>query len=179
MISSDLSTLCSELTSYCSTVWRNASYWDVGLLLFSFFLSFFFASLVASYLHQLLNPQLLRTHTAQVAPSSQYNYPLQPYPPAPYGQSGQPYGGGAGAHQFVPPPYNPAGGPPTYNNESGYDMPKDEKEGANPFADSQGQGGMTSEEREQMQHDEEMRRRAGESTDTVTLEPRRENEGRV
>lgn len=168
-------TRCSELASYCSSVWRNASYWDVGLLLFSIFLSFFFASLVASYLHQLLNPQLLRTHTAHVAPSSQYNYPLQPYPPNPYGQPGaqQPYGG---AQQFVPPPYNPAGGPPTYNNDSGYDMPKDEKEGADPFADSQ--GGMTSEEREQAQHDEEMRR-AGESTDTVTLEPRRENEGRV
>lgn len=58
-------------------------------------------------------------------------------------------------------------------------MPKDEKEAANPFADSQGPGGLSSEEREQMQHDEEMRRRAAESTDTVTLEPRRENEGRV
>ncbi|ORY88838.1 hypothetical protein BCR35DRAFT_320752 [Leucosporidium creatinivorum] len=164
----------AEITSYCASVWRNASYWDIGLLLFSIFLSFFFASLVASYLHQLLNPQLLRTHTAHVAPSSQYNYPLQPYPPNPYGQ---PYGAGQG---FVPPPYNPAGGPPTYSNESGYDMPKDEKEGANPFADSQGQG-MSSEEREQLQHDEEMRRRAlnSESTDTVTLEPRRENEGRV
>lgn len=67
------------------------------------------------------------------------------------------------------------------HNNSGYDMPKDEKEGANPFSDSHSQGGMTSEEREQAQHDEEMRRRAAlnESTDTVTLEPRRENEGRV
>lgn len=149
-------------------MWRSRSYWDVGLLIFSLVLSLFFASLVASYLQQLLNPALLRQRTAQVAPSSQYNYPLQVYPPNPYGQpQQQPYDQG-----FVPPPYNPAGGPPGYGgNEAPFDPPKEK----DPFADG---GQMTSEQREQQQH-EEMRRRAAESTDSVDLTPRRENEGRV
>lgn len=65
----------------------------------------------------------------------------------------------------------------------GYEMPR-EKEEHNPFADGNGVGGgppagMTSQEYEQRQHDEEIRRRAAESTETVTLEPRRENERRV
>lgn len=156
------------------------------MLLFSLFLSLFFASLVASYLHQLLNPQLLRTHTAQVgaggAASSQYAYPLQQYPPNPYGQGSATAAPGYQAG-FVPPPYNPAGGPPGYANDSGYEVSKEkeggEQHGVDPSSDHQGQGGMTSQDYEQRQHDEEMRRRANESTDTVTLEPRRENEGRV
>lgn len=145
------------------------------LLIFSFFLSLFFASLVASYLHQLLNPQLLRTHVA-VAGSSQYAYPLQPYPNvAPYPPAGgqQYYGGPA------PPPGYAPGGLPVYSNEGGYEMPRDDKTpGPDPFADRNAPQ-LSAEEREQMQHDEEMRRRAMESTETVTLEPRRENEGRV
>ena len=160
----------SELRSYCSSIWRSASYWDVGMLVVSLLLSIFFASLVASYLQQLLNPALLRQRTAHIAPSSQYNYPLQPYPPNPYGQpqQQQPYDQG-----FVPPPYNPAGGPPGYGgNELPFDPPKEK----DPFADG---AGMTSEQREQQQHEEEMRRRAMESSESVDLTPRRENEGRV
>lgn len=201
----------SDVNDYCSWTWRRSTYWDVGLLIFrsaftptaassvpgahtsplststnSILLSVLFASLAGAYLHQLLNPQLLRTHRPQFgsatgAPSSQYAYPLQAYPPNPY--SLDPPVGGFG---YAAPPYA-AGGLPEYSNDSGFVATDDKERGhlqspsavaRDPFSDD---GGMTSQEYEQRQHDEEMRRRAQESTETVTLEPRsdREREGRV
>lgn len=168
-----------DLRDYCESVWRGRSYWDIGLLVFSILLSWLFASLAGSYLYQLKNPQSMRTHTATLAPSSAYNYPLQQYPPNPYGQPPQ-------QQPFSAPPYAPYGaqGPlPAYDNDGGFADTKEKREGDvsahDPFSD---RGGMSSQEYEQRQHDEEeARRRATESTDTVTLEPRdrREVEGRV
>ncbi|GAA5949935.1 hypothetical protein JCM21900_005529 [Sporobolomyces salmonicolor] len=120
--SSDISngtTTSTDVTSYCSDTWKNNSYVDIALLLFSFFLSFFFASLTASYLHQLQNPQLLRTHAPTLAGSSQYapalsgSYPLQPYPSS---SSAVPAYPGAGL--YAPPSYAP-GQLPTYDNAYG------------------------------------------------------------
>lgn len=184
------------------------------MLIFSIFLSFFFASLAASFLYQLQNvrlakspsaskrdkltrtslqPQTLRTHAVNAANSAQYAYPLQPYsggmqPPHP--ASAMPYGGPA------PPVYT--GGAdathlPSYDNPYGI-HPSDEKLGSgagyapppgpppqaqNPFADQVEHAlpvrrdGESAESFEQRQHEYDQRMRAGESTETVTLEPRR------
>ncbi|GAA5898564.1 uncharacterized protein JCM6883_003353 [Sporobolomyces salmoneus] len=184
----------SQVVSYCADNWRNATYLDIALLVFSLIVSFFFASLAASYLHQLKNPALLRTHAPHLAPSAAYappyGVPLQPYP----------------SNSAVPPyPYSanpdPAGGPdgqaPSYDNPYGFKPSSDDKEydhshqaqSSNPFEDSvqhqhQTQTllvrrpGETVEEFEERQHEhdqaEERRRRAenafGESTETITLE---------
>ena len=167
----------SDIESACKAAWNNSTYWDVGLLLVSTALSFFFASLAASYLHQLLNPQSMRTHQANLAPSSQYAYPLPAYPPPP-GPPGAfavgDYPGGPSAGFQAAPPYvgegmdlskekaeyeryGEAGAPQTPYGEAGV---------ASPFGDSHQVG----------QHD---RGYDLGSTDTVALEPRREHEGRV
>ncbi|KAK4051931.1 hypothetical protein OIV83_002636 [Microbotryomycetes sp. JL201] len=176
----------ADIADYCSWIWRRASYWDIGLLLLSMLFAFLFASLAASYLHQLMNPHLLRTQQPffgqpTQAPSGQYQYPLNDvavYPPNPY-RLDPPVGG----FGYAAPPYA-RDNLPEYSNEHDYSV-EPEKPNSNtltrardPFSD---QGGMTSQEYEQMQHDEELRRRANESTDTVTLEPRsdRDRQGRI
>ncbi|GJN87571.1 hypothetical protein Rhopal_000525-T1 [Rhodotorula paludigena] len=194
--SSDVSS--GRLTSttvedYCNDSWRRQSYLDIALLVFSFFVAFLFASLAASYLHQLKNPQSMRTHAPALAPSSSYAYPLQPYPdggPMPYPHSAHPYAAG--------PPGYPSGGPtlPQYDNPHGFAAPSDDKlpppppAAENPFADqvehaAQQRGeptrreGESAAEFELRQHEwdqeeqERRRREYGESTETVTLEPRR------
>ncbi|KAK4705507.1 hypothetical protein P7C70_g698, partial [Phenoliferia sp. Uapishka_3] len=157
----------SQASSYCTSSWNNGTWWDIGLLIVTALVSFFFASLVASYLHQLVNPSTLRQQTAALAPSSAYSYPLAPY-------NGPPGG-------FVPPPVYapPPGGPPGYVPQyEGEGYAKDEKDpfadattptsAAGPYGVSPGVGSHF-----------ERREHESESTDTVTLEPRRENEGRV
>ncbi|GAA5836668.1 hypothetical protein JCM3766R1_006984 [Sporobolomyces carnicolor] len=184
----------ADVISYCSDSWRNATYLDIALLVFSLVVSFFFASLAASYLHQLKNPSILRTHAPNIAPSAAYappyGVPLQPYPSAvpPYPYSANPY------------PAGQDGQAPSYDNPYGFKPPTDDKHystsdhyehasgpaQANPFEDSvQHQThtllvrrpGETVEEFEERQHEHdqaEERRRAGnafgESTETVTLE---------
>lgn len=161
---------------------------DIGLLILSALLSFLFVSINASYLHQLINPATMRTHTAQMAPSAAFghHYPLAPYPDSSqrygqqgYGQQGygqQPYGQQGG---FVPPPYAPPPGkPPGYDPsteyESGYAAGLREKEESkNPFEDSS--PGYTPGEGQGFQQ----RRQEDESSETVTLEPRAHVEGRV
>ncbi|GAA5873348.1 hypothetical protein JCM1840_000032 [Sporobolomyces johnsonii] len=121
----------ADVTSYCTDQWQNNSYVDIALLLFSFFLSFFFASLTASYLHQLQNPQLLRTHAPTLAASSQYAptlsgaYPLQPYPSS---SSAVPaYPGPTGPYR--PPSYAP-GQLPTYDNPYGVALGAEKDDGS-------------------------------------------------
>ncbi|GAA6014143.1 hypothetical protein JCM10207_006111 [Rhodosporidiobolus poonsookiae] len=175
----------ATIEEYCSDAWRNASYVDIALLIFSFFISFLFASLAASYLHQLKNPQLLRTHAAPIngAASNAYAYPLAPYP-----QSAAPYG----APYAMPPPppgYAPGQPLPTYDNPYGVSASDDKAPvtpsalggypaAQNPFADQVEHStlvrreGETAEEFEQRQHEADQaaeRRRAAESTETVTL----------
>lgn len=177
----------AEVVSYCSDSWRNATYLDVALLVFSLLISFFFASLAASYLHQLKNPQLLRTQAPNLAPSAHYapyGVPLQPYPSAvpPYPYSANPYP-------------NQEGQVPSYDNPYGFKPPADDKDSSqhdnsgppNPFEESvqhqqhqtilirrPGESVEEFEER-QHEHDQEQERRRGgngfgESTETVTLE---------
>ncbi|GAA5835576.1 hypothetical protein JCM5353_000898 [Sporobolomyces roseus] len=180
----------AEVISYCQDSWRNATYLDIALLIFSLFISFFFASLAASYLHQLKNPQLLRTHAPNVAPSAAYapyGVPLQPYPST--GAPPYPYS----ANPYAPPTY-PAHGDsvPSYDNPYGFKPPTDDKDSStsagasqrNPFEEEvqhQQQTilirreGETVEEFEERQHEHDQaqeRRRDGfgESTETVTLE---------
>ncbi|SCZ99358.1 BZ3500_MvSof-1268-A1-R1_Chr3-1g05968 [Microbotryum saponariae] len=166
-----------DINIYCRALWQRNLYWDFGLLIFSLLLSVLFASTVATYLQQLLNPALTRQHHVQVhnfntAGSSQYSYPgyyppAGAYPPNPYGQPS------------APPLYQP-GFVPAYEPNAFVANPEGEKgEGANPFGDRQR---LTTEQREQMEHDRELdaeRRRTNPSTETVTLEPRRGNEARV
>ncbi|SGY48939.1 BQ5605_C001g00717 [Microbotryum silenes-dioicae] len=177
-----------DIDNYCRALWQRNVYWDFGLLVFSLLLSVLFASTVATYLQQLLNPALTRQHHVQVqnfntAGSSQYNYPggiypggiypggIYPagaYPPNPYGQPS------------APPLYQPGFVPAYEPNAFVANNPNGEKgEAANPFGDRQR---LTTEQREQMEHDREVeaeRRRTNASTETVTLEPRRGNEARV
>ncbi|KDE07550.1 hypothetical protein MVLG_02221 [Microbotryum lychnidis-dioicae p1A1 Lamole] len=177
-----------DIDNYCRALWQRNVYWDFGLLVFSLLLSVLFASTVATYLQQLLNPALTRQHHVQVqnfntAGSSQYNYPggiypggiypggIYPagaYPPNPYGQPS------------APPLYQPGFVPAYEPNAFVANNPDGEKgEAANPFGDRQR---LTTEQREQMEHDREVeaeRRRTNASTETVTLEPRRGNEARV
>ncbi|GAA6027886.1 hypothetical protein JCM8097_001765 [Rhodosporidiobolus ruineniae] len=176
----------SAVETFCKEQWRNATYVDIALLIFSFLVAGFFASLAASYLHQLQNPQLLRTHEAAVggAASSQYAYPLQPYqggaaPPYP---NVNPYG-------TAPPHYGPSGGAgsnlPGYDNPFGVEADDDKTPvgggyggsgpyapppgpppaAQNPFADSVEHNqpaelvrreGETAEEFEQRQHDHDV-----------------------
>ncbi|BGO90418.1 hypothetical protein NBRC10512_004097 [Rhodotorula toruloides] len=184
----------SDVATYCKDSWNNMTYFDIALLIFSILLSLFFASLAASFLYQLQNPQTLRTHAVNAANSAQYAYPLQPYSGGmqpPYPASAMPYGGPA------PPLYT--GGAdathlPSYDNPYGI-HPSDEKLGSdagpyapppgpppqaqNPFADQVEHAppvrrdGESAESFEQKQHEYDQRMRAGESTETVTLEPRR------
>jgi hypothetical protein len=114
---SDLTLLQAQ--SLCGTSWQNSTYTDIGLLIVSILLSALFISFAGSYLHQLLNPQSMRTHETNVAPSAAFGhaYPLAPYPQ-----------GGAGEYDqaFVPPPYG-GSGPPGYER-SGYEGDAKEKE---------------------------------------------------
>lgn len=171
----------AQAQSLCSSAWSNSTWWDVALLVITALVAFFFgalsrprpqlphadpapaASLAASYLHQLVNPSTLRQQTATLAPSSAYSYPLAPY------------SGPAGSNQFVPPPYAPPPGPPPppgYNPQ----WEGDAKE-KDPFADASTPttGGFTP----GVGSGFGRREHEDESTDTVTLEPRREHEGRV
>ncbi|KAL8276624.1 hypothetical protein RQP46_010973 [Phenoliferia psychrophenolica] len=166
----------AQAQSVCSSAWNNGTWWDIALLIISGLVAFFFASLAASYLHQLLNPSTLRQQTANLAPSSQYAYPLAPYQ-GPPGGFVPPYSG----PQFAPPPGAPpgyGGPPPQWEGEDGYGK---EKEEHNPFADATtpttagGYGGHSTGAGGGFNR----REQESESTDTVTLEPRRENEGRV
>ncbi|GAA5934850.1 hypothetical protein JCM3775_001656 [Rhodotorula graminis] len=190
----DGSLTTSTVESYCRDNWRNSSYIDIALLIFSLFIAFIFASLSASYLHQLKNPQSLRTHVPQLNASSQYAYPLAPYPgqQPPYPASANPYG--------APPPPGYGGGYdatrlPSYDNPYGVSASDDKlpvqpagvvqhpAPASNPFADSVEHGtageaepvrreGETGDEFERRQHEWNVRR-YGESTETVTLEPRK------
>lgn len=108
-------------------------------------------------------------------------YPLAPYPPQPYPQ--QPFGGAAPA--YAPPPGPP---PPTYDhfgempNSAYSDQKTGDLKGGSPFGDEwsaredwdRPTGGNVTATGERRRSDE---REA--STETVTLEPRRENEGRI
>ncbi|GAA6057521.1 hypothetical protein JCM3770_000565 [Rhodotorula araucariae] len=185
----------TTVTSYCHDSWRNASYVDIALLIFSFLISFIFASLAASFLHQLKNPQSLRTHTAALAPSAQYAYPLAPYPPGP-GLAGSAYPASASPYAMPPPHYagpGVGGALPAYDNPYGV-TPSEEKlpsaaaaaaplpPAENPFADAVEHAqperepvrreGESGDDFERRQHEWNVRR-YGESTETVTLEPRR------
>jgi len=156
-----------QANSICSSSWSRSTLWDIVFLIASACLAFLFASIAASFVHQLKNPATMRTQTAHLAPSAQYAYPLAPYPG---GLGAQPYPGGSQpypAPAYAPPPGPPP--PPTYDNfgDDGYTPyggDKKEREEEGPFADP-----WTPAER----------REGEESTETVTLEPRRENEGRV
>ncbi|GAA5982086.1 hypothetical protein JCM5350_000639 [Sporobolomyces pararoseus] len=179
----------SQVVSYCADSWRNATYLDIALLVFSLIISFFFASLAASYLHQLKNPALLRTHAPNLAPSanyaSPYGVPLQPYPSAvpPYPYSANPYPSGQDNGQ-VPSYDNPYGFKPPPTDDKDFSSHYGGQAQSNPFEESiQSQTllvrrpGETVEEFEERQHEhdqaEERRRAAqafGESTETVTLE---------
>lgn len=150
-------------------------------------------------------PQSLRTHTAQLAPSSQYAYPLAPYPGAqpPYPASANPYGAppppgygygydhggaaGAGAGAHLPSydnPYGVSASDDKLPSSQDAHAPPPPPAGANPFADSVEHGmrggeaepvrreGESGDEFERRQHEWNVRR-YGESTETVTLEPRR------
>lgn len=147
-----------QAQSYCQAQWQNGIYYRLAYFFATTILSLLFASLVASYLHQLLNPGLLRTHVAQTAPSNAYNYPLAPYPTNPY----PPAEHVAPAYDTAPPYMAPPGG-----FEGGY------------------KGMSASEEKELEQHREQRREEEQRvrdeygSTETVTLEPRMGNEGRV
>ncbi|GAA5904401.1 hypothetical protein JCM6882_008901 [Rhodosporidiobolus microsporus] len=195
----------STVDDFCHDRWRSTSYFDIGLLIFSFFVAFFFASLAASWLHQLKNPQLLRTHATQLNPaaaSNQYAYPLEPYgsnQPG-YPHSASPYG-------FAPPPSYGPGGPqlPDYDNTYGASVSDDKTPApgsgsyapppgpppaaSNPFADQVEhvelvrREGETGEEFEQRQHDHEQemertRQRFAGSMENVALGGRGA-EGRV
>ncbi|KWU43358.1 hypothetical protein RHOSPDRAFT_19710 [Rhodotorula sp. JG-1b] len=170
----------SDVSSFCNDSWHNSSYVDIAILVFTFFISIFFASVAASFLHQLQHPETLRTQVAQAA-SSQYAYPLRPFdsnlPPPMYPQGGQqqqplpsydnPYGVSVSEEKFsssseAPPTaagtgYAPPPGPP----------PPPPGVASNPFADQvehQGQGreelvrrpGETAEEFEQRQHEHDL-----------------------
>ncbi|KAG0658093.1 hypothetical protein C6P46_006052 [Rhodotorula mucilaginosa] len=180
----------SDVSSFCNDSWRNSSYVDIAILVFTFFISFFFASVAASFLHQLQHPETLRTQVAQAA-SSQYAYPLRPFdsnlPPPMYPQGGQhqqplpsydnPYGVSVSEEKFssseapertgyAPPPGPP---PPGVAASNPNPIP-------NPFADQvehQGQGrgqgggelvrrpGETADEFEQRQHEHDHLAAAG------------------
>ncbi|BGP14774.1 hypothetical protein JCM10213v2_002726 [Rhodosporidiobolus nylandii] len=185
--SSDISsgtTTSSAVEEYCKDSWRNQSYIDIALLLFSFFIAFFFASLAASYLHQLRNPQLLRTHEPQLgAASNQYAYPLQPYGPG----GAPPYPGVA---PYGPPSYGPSQPLPSYDNPYGQSVSDDKTPAAypapaqNPFEEHVQHGselvrreGESAEDFERRQ-DEHDRARFAESTETIKLGGR-DAEGRV
>lgn len=174
----------SDVSSFCNDSWRNSSYVDIAILVFTFFISFFFASVAASFLHQLQHPETLRTQVAQAA-SSQYAYPLRPFdsnlPPPMYPHGGQPlpsydnpYGVSVSEEKFsssaqptaAAASYAPPHGPPPPSNAS-----------SNPFADQvehqgQGQGGgelvrrpgETADEFEQRQHEHDLAGRQGGST---------------
>ncbi|SCV71089.1 BQ2448_2677 [Microbotryum intermedium] len=177
-----------DIDVYCRALWNRNVYWDIGLLIFSLLLSVLFASIVASYLQQLLNPALTRQHQIQVhnfaAGSSQYNhpgaYPLGAYPPNPYGQP----------PPSAPPLYQP-GYVPAYEPNGFVVHSEGEKSGQpdgapNLFSDRHPHSNLTTEQREQMQHDQQQieaesntSNQINERTETVTLEPRRGNEGRV
>lgn len=126
--------------------------------------------MAASFYHQLKNPSSQRAHEARVAPSAVYNYPLAPYPT------------NTPAYDTAP-PYAPP--PAGFASDEGYKS-------------NIGRGGMSAtEEKELEQHRQALRDEAGwggtgntnndrerafgrsESTETVTLEPRMGNEGRV
>ncbi|GAA5824495.1 hypothetical protein JCM10212_000302 [Sporobolomyces blumeae] len=118
----------SDVTQYCNDSWRNAGYLDVALLVFSLFVSFFFASLAASYLHQLKNPALLRTQAPSAAYAPPYGVALEPYPSQlpPYGQS--PY---APPAPHYPPPHSGSGegvAAPGYDNPNDYKAGSDNKD---------------------------------------------------
>ncbi|POY76835.1 hypothetical protein BMF94_0087 [Rhodotorula taiwanensis] len=166
----------SEISSYCKDSWSNSSYIDIALLIFTFLVSFFFASVAASYLHQLKNPGTLRTQVAQAA-SSQYAYPLRPFdshlgggagpvPPYPEGQQplpsyDNPYGVSASEEKFSAPPpsngqYAPPPGPPPSHAAGAHE---------NPFADQVEhvgspalvrRPGETADEFEQRQHEHDL-----------------------
>ncbi|KAI5479683.1 capsular associated protein [Pseudohyphozyma bogoriensis] len=155
----------TQANTLCTNSWGNSTWWDIVLMLLTFVLAFLFSSIAASFAHQLANPSVLRTQAAHLAPSAAYNYPLAPYPgPSPYGQP---------QSDFIPPPTYAPGGPPGYDAGAGAPYASDKKEGDESLyaAPWQGQG--------QGQSGFGGRREAEESTETVTLEPRRENEGRV
>lgn len=141
----------AQAQSYCSTSWTNGIYYRIGYLILTTLLALIFASLAASYLHQLQHPELVRQNVNNTGNRAQpsYNYPLAPYPSNPVYDSAPPY--------QPPPPGFPI------------DEPK---------------GTMSStEEKEYAQHNEQRGYDTGfgESTETVTLEPRdgRLGEGRV
>ncbi|GAA5969812.1 hypothetical protein JCM11641_008048 [Rhodosporidiobolus odoratus] len=167
----------SAVDAACSDNWRSQSYVDIGLLLFSFFISFFFASLAASYLHQLQNPHLLRTQAPpqNAAASNQYAYPLQPYGPtgAPMYPHVAPYGVGP-----PPPGYGPGTSLPGYDNPYGTQVSDDKSPGAgaggggvypapasNPFEDSVQH--LPQHQQQQQQHT--LQRREGEAAEEFEL----------
>ncbi|GAA5835867.1 hypothetical protein JCM11251_007447 [Rhodosporidiobolus azoricus] len=192
----------NTVDDFCHDRWRSSSYFNIGLLIFSLLIAFFFASLAASWLHQTKNPQLLRTHATRLNPaaaSNQYAYPLQPY-----GTDGQPgYPQSANPYGSAPPPsYGPGGMQlPSYDNPYGVDV-NDDKSPApgstgyapppgpppaaqNPFADQVEhvqlvrRDGETTEEFEQRQHEmERTRQRFAGSMENVALGGRGA-EGRV
>lgn len=49
----------AEVISYCQDSWRNATYLDIALLIFSLFISFFFASLAASVRYCTFSSQIV------------------------------------------------------------------------------------------------------------------------
>ncbi|KAM0752807.1 hypothetical protein T439DRAFT_323423 [Meredithblackwellia eburnea MCA 4105] len=169
----------TQAQSLCSSSWSNATWWDIALLIITGLVSFFFASLAASYLHQLQNPSTLRQQTATLAPSSAYSYPLAPYsgpafeppqyaPPPGFPPSYGVGGGGYGAPPGPPPDGGFAAGAP-------YGKEKEEEWQTQATTPGTAQGFL----HPRGEGESPLRREENESTDTVTLEPRRETEGRV
>ncbi|GAA5867260.1 hypothetical protein JCM3774_002391 [Rhodotorula dairenensis] len=120
----------SDVSSFCNDSWQNSSYVDIAILVFTFFVSFFFASVAASFLHQLLHPETLRTQVAQAA-SSQYAYPLRPFD--------------SNLSGGMPPPMYPEGQQPlpSYDNPYGVSV-SDEKLSAPGFGSNDNRNSTTS-----------------------------------
>ena len=143
------------------------------MLLVSTAISFFFASLAASYLHQLLNPQSMRTHQANLAPSNQYAYPLPAYPPPP-GPPGGDYPAGPTPGFQAAPPYV-GDGRDVAKEKAEYERYGEAGAPETPY----GEGGELSPFGDRHQVGQQERGYDVGSTDTVALEPRRDVERRV
>ncbi|GAA5975708.1 hypothetical protein JCM10908_005253 [Rhodotorula pacifica] len=166
----------ADVSSFCNDDWRNRSYVDIAILIFTFFVSFAFASLNASFLHQLQHPENLRTQVAQAA-SSQYAYPLRPFdaPPPMYPDGTQhplpsydnPYGvsaseekfsnpgaGGGVTGQYAPPP----GPPPAATASNPF---ADQVEHPNAGAQLVRRPGESADDFEQRQHEHDLAHSSG------------------
>lgn len=139
-----------QASSYCSATWQNGIYYRIGFLILTALLASFFTSLVASYLHQINHPSQTQGQAQQ---------PQRLPPSAAYNYPLAPYPGSQQTPAYdVAPPYIPNSDFKHTGEENGGGY-RGEKE-----------GGTNVYQNEAM---------FGESTETVRLEPRMGNEGRV